>query len=304
MSDTITENITENITKQDLKNIDKTNDINKIDNIDNINNVKKSDDLIKDINLPILEKFEINSEPPAKIKLSSPVLCFNNLNEWIIIDLNIMARTPIIWTEVMTDNKLIPVSIVMCPRTLRASVFEGKLKSKYYKGDRLILENEEKSLIPIDMNIAIDDEYNLEINKRYQVYIQTLKNSLIDYYDIKYLHMTKKNKEYKYIIHKDYLFDKLDESGNKINLDLKFHPKTLVNLIQYISSKTNKKKITIIVGKDSNLLEIKGYDNKKSGFDEYILQYEEEIIKKESFIMPILYYKALQIYPNAKIIIL
>lgn len=256
-----------------------------------------------EIDLPILDKFEINYEPPININLSSPVVCFNNLNEWIIIDLDIFMRTPIIWTNILSDNKVIPVSIVVCPRTLRSSVFEGKLKSKYYKDDRLILENEEKSLIPIDANVAIDTEYNLEINKRYQIYIQTLKNSLIDYYDIKYLHVNKKNKINKYVIHKSYLYDKLDDTGQKITMDLKFHPKTLVNLIQY-NSKDNTKKITIIVGKDSQLLDIKGYDNKKSGFDEYILKYEEEIIKKESFIMPMLYYKAIQIYPTSKVIIL
>ena len=76
-----------------------------------------------------------------------------------------MMRTPIIWTNVLYDNKIIPVSIVVCPKTLRSAVFEGKLKSKYYKDDRLIFENEEKSLVPIDVNIAIDGEYNLEINK-------------------------------------------------------------------------------------------------------------------------------------------
>jgi hypothetical protein len=259
---------------------------------------------MSDIDLPILDKFEINFEPPKKINLNSPVVCFNNLSEWIIIDLDVFMKTPIIWTQILSDNKVIQVSIVICPKTLRASVFEGKLKSKYYKDDRLILENEEKSLIPIDANIAIDTEFNLEINKRYQVYIQTLKNSLIDYYDIKYLHpiKTKTNKT-KYVYRKSYLYDKLDENNNEIKIDLKFHPKTLVNLIQY-NSKDNIKKITIIIGKESHPLEIKGYDNKKSGFDEYILKYEDEIIKKESFIMPMLYYKALQIYPSSKIIIL
>jgi hypothetical protein len=257
-------------------------------------------DNIIDIDFPILDKFDINNEPPSKIKLSKPVVCFNNLNEWIIIELQVFMKTPIVWTNIYSEDKIVEVSIIVCPRTLRCAVFEGHFKAKFYKDDRLILENEEKSLIPIDLNIAIDNEYNLELNKRYQLYIQTLKNALIDYYDIKYLHP--KNKIKNYIIRKKYLNDNLDVFNNIIQ-DNKFHPKTLVHLIQY-NSKDNKKKITIIIGKDSDLLEINGYDNKKSGFDGYILKYEDDIIKKESFIIPMLYYKAIEIYKNAKIIVL
>jgi hypothetical protein len=257
-------------------------------------------DNIKIVDFEILTKFDINDIPPKHISLSKPVVCFNNLNEWIIIDLNQFLKTPIIWTEIYSEDKIINVSIIVCPITLRCAVFEGKFKSKYYKDDRLILENEEKSLIPIDLNIALDNEYNLELNKRYQLYVQTLKNALIDYYDIKYLHP--KNLAKKYVIRKNYLTDKSDEFGNIIESE-KFHPKTLVHLIQY-NSKENKKKITIIIGKDSKLLEINGYDNKKSGFDYYLLKYENEIIEKESFIIPMLYYKAIEIYKNSKIIIL
>ena len=264
-----------------------------MDNIDKSKNIKS-------VEFEILTKFNINDIPPKDIKLNKPVVCFNNLNEWIVIDLNQFLKTPIIWTQIYSDDKVINVSIIVCPKTLRCAVFEGKFKSKYYKDDRLILGNEEKSLIPIDLNIAVDNEYNLELNKRYQLYIQTLKNALIDYYDIKYLHPKTDIK--KYIIRKHYLTDKLDEYGNNIESE-KFHPKTLVHLIQY-NSKENKKKITIVIGKDSDLLDINGYDNKKSGFDSYLLKYENEIIEKESFIMPMLYYKAIQIYKDSKIVIL
>ena len=44
------------------------------------------------INFPILIDYTINSEPPRNIALSDPVLCFNNLNEWILIDLNIFKN--------------------------------------------------------------------------------------------------------------------------------------------------------------------------------------------------------------------
>ena len=259
------------------------------------------------IDFPILTDYEINSEPPRTIALSDPVLCFNNLNEWIIIELDVFLKTPIIWTKIYKDTKQIDASIVLCPRTLRASVFEGKLKSVKYQDERLILEDAEHTLIPIDVNVAIDINSELEPSKRYQIYIQTLRNALVDYYDIKYMHPIKKiNKSTmnKYVINKNYLSNRLDEYDMEITKEMQFHPKTLVHILQYTSTKSNHKKITILIGKEANNIDYKGYDNKKSGFDEYLITFSDDIIKRECFIMPILYYKALKIYPNAKIITL
>lgn len=262
---------------------------------------------INDIDYPILTEFTITADPPKKLALSDQVLCFNNLSEWIIIEMDQFLKTPIIWTQIYKEDKPKDVSIVCCPRTLRASVFDGKLKSKYYDDERLILETNEKSLLPIDLNIALDNNNELELNKRYQVSIQTLRNSLVAYYDVKYLHPNKKSN--KYIINKNYLTNRLDEYDQEIIIDKShytdviYHPKTLVHIIQYLSEK-GKRKITILIGKDSSTIDSLGYDNKKSGFDNYILSYENKIIEKDAFIMPILYYKAVKIYEYAKKIII
>jgi len=253
---------------------------------------------IVEIDYPILEKYEINTTPIKNLALSDPVLCFNNSNEWIIIELKQFLKTPIIWTKYYTDKKVIDVSIVVCPRTLRSCVFEGKLKSKHYDNEDLYLTNDEKSLIPIDINILIDKNSEIEINKRYHVSIQTLRNSLVDYYDIKYLHPKQNNK---YIINKFYLENRLDEFDQEIPKisEIDIHPKTLVHIIQYISNKGERKN-TLIIGADSTNVENYGYDNKKSGFDKYLQNYEKEIIEKDSFIYPIFYYKAIKIYRNLK----
>jgi hypothetical protein len=253
---------------------------------------------IVNIDYPILENYEINTNPIKNLALSDPVLCFNNSNEWIIIDLQQFLKTPIIWAKYYTDKKVIDVSIIVCPRTLRSCVFEGKLKSKYYNNEDLFLINNEKSLIPIDINILIDKNSEIEINKRYHVSIQTLRNSLVDYYDIKYLHSKQNNK---YIINKNYLNNRLDEYDQDIPKisEIEIHPKTLVHIIQYIS-KSGERKNTLIIGNDSTNIENYGYDNKKSGFDKYLQSFEKEIIEKDSFIYPILYYKAIKIYQNIK----
>lgn len=259
---------------------------------------------MKNIEFKILSEYEINSKPPKSISLNNKVLCFNNLNEWIIIQLEQFLKTPIIWAKIYQDNKALDASIVVCPQTLRSSVFEGKLKFSQYDGERLILEKEDKTLVPIDLNISIDINSELEPNKRYQIYIQTLRNALVDYYDIKYLHPSNNKNYKKYIINKNYLTNTLNDFDEEIDYHkLTYHPKTLVHIIQY-TSKSGERKISIIIGKDSNNIDIKGYDNKKSGYDDYLLKFSDDIIKKECFIMPILYYKAIQIYKHAKIIIL
>jgi hypothetical protein len=254
------------------------------------------------IDYPILTDFIIDNNPPKNLALSDPVLCFSDSNDWIIVDIKELLKTPIIWTKFYDDKKAKDVSIVICPRTLRGSIFDGKLKSKYYdNNDRLILETDEKTIISIDANISVDSNLDILSNKRYQIFIQTFRNSLVDFYDVKYLHPNGKNN--KFIINKKYLENRLDEYDQEIIQELNYHPKTLVHIIQYLSHK-GERKITLIIGSDSSKIDSLGYDNKKSGFDKYLLTYENEIIKKDCFIMPILYYKAIKIYKDAKIIIL
>ncbi len=258
---------------------------------------------IVEIDYPVLEDYDINTVPIKNLALSDPVICFNNSNEWIIINLDQFLRTPVIWINYYTDKKVLPVSITVCPRTLRSCVFEGKLRPKYYDGENMFLENEKDgSLIPIDMNISIDNNAEIEINKRYQVSIQTLRNSLVDYYDVKYLHPSK---THKYIINKNYLSNRLDEFDQDIpnRSEVAIHPKTLIHVIQYLSDKGERKN-TLIIGANSTNIENFGYDNKKSGYDKYLSDFEQKIIEKDSFIMPILYYKAIEIYKESKKIIL
>jgi hypothetical protein len=257
---------------------------------------------LKDINFPILTDYEINSTPFDNIILTKPVLCFNNFNNWVMIDINQMLKTPLISTQIYYENEIKNATIVLCPYTLRAVMFEGNLKSSYYDDDRLILKNEENTLIPIDINISIDMENNFEITKRYSVIIQTIRNALVAYSEIQYLHPKNSNK---YVINESYLSNNLDENNKDIIIynKIHFHPKTLVYIIQY-NTKKNKIKNTIIIGKNSDIIFNNGYDNKKSGIDKYIEKYSNEIQKRECFIMQMLYFKAIKIYNKSKIIIL
>jgi hypothetical protein len=251
----------------------------------------------KSIKYPILihDELIINDDIIKSLALSDPIVSFNNGNNWIILPLNLMLSYPIIWTKLYTDTEVIDVSIVICLRTFQISMFDGKLNFNSYGKNKLLLINTENSIIPIDNNIAIDQNKIIEFNKRYQVEIQTLRNALIDYPDLKYLHL--KNKQETNIISEEYLYNYLDHENNKID-ELIFHPKTLIHLIQYESK--NKKKITLLIGSDANNIEPTGFDKKKSGFDKYVGTYVNKIIEKNAYIMPIFYYQAKILYPDSK----
>lgn len=251
---------------------------------------------------PILSNDDliINDNNIKSLALSDPIISFNNGVNWVILPLNLMLSYPIIWTKLYTENDIIDVSIVLCLRSLQISMFEGKLKYNSYSNNKLLLINNEKSIIPIDNNISIDKNKILEFNKRYQVEIQTLRNALIDYNDVKYLHPKNKlGSPASYVIKKEYLNNYLDYENIKID-ELIYHPKTLIHIIQYESK--NKKKITLLIGSDANNMEPVGYDKKKSGFDKYISIYVNKIIEKNAYIMPILYYQAKILYPDARVV--
>jgi len=64
------------------------------------------------------------------------------------------------------------------------------------------------------------------------------------------------------------------------------HPKTLVYVIAYKSSQTNKFKNTIIVGVDANFQNISGFDVNESKFQKYFENNKEKINEKFGYIFP------------------
>jgi hypothetical protein len=242
-------------------------------------------------------EYDINDDIIKTLALSDPIVSFNNGNFWVILPLDLMLKYPIIWTKLYLENNIQDVSIVLCLKTFQIIMFDGKLEYNSYNKNLLILTNDKKELIPINNNILIDKNKNLDFNKRYQVELQTLRNALIDYNDVKYFHL--KNKKAKYILNPDYLSNYLDNENNKID-ELIYHPKTLIHVIEYETG--NKKKKTLLIGSNANNMEPTGFDKKKSGFDKYVSIYVNKLIEKNAFIMPILYFQAKILYPDAKVV--
>ena len=102
---------------------------------------------------------------------------------------------------------------------------------------------------------------------------------------------------YKY----NYYNNDLDINDEKINIE-KYHPKTLVYIIQYTTIKTENIKNILVIGKDANKHTITGYDIKLSGLNEYLYKKEKKMEDKKGYTLPILYYYSNKIYTFSKII--
>jgi len=232
---------------------------------------------------------KIKSNVPENIILSDIVLVFNYKTEWVIVQLDLLLNYPII--HIKNDDEFI--SIAICLKTLRAMTIPARLYFNSYDKN-----NQYQIQFKLETGeLVLFDERNIDL-KRSQCKIQTLRSALIEYGDVKYLHSP--------IIDigtdlKNYYINNEDVNGNEI-VNLQFHSKTLVTLIQYIDRE--KIKTTIVIGSNSNIMNSSGgYEPKKDKIDDYLANMGVKLIEKEAFIMNCLLYTARILYPNSKAII-
>lgn len=248
--------------------------------------------------------FEINDEAPKHTALSDPVINFFTGEKWILIPLKIMLRFPIIHTKYMDDKIPFDMTLILCPYTLRTTSMKGKFIFNRYVDGVMTLINTKNEIIRLDIGLKIDDDKNILLNKRYQVKIKTLRNSLIELQDCSYIHLTQYS-SLKPLISIEYYTNDLNINDIHIPNVIKapFHPKTLVHIIQYLSQ-SGQNKETIVVGLDATSRSVTGFDTKTSGFDAYVAKFYDKIIDRHGYIIPILWLHAKNMYPDAKIVYL
>ena len=216
------------------------------------------------------------------INMSDQIILFNVSNEWKVIPLIILLSYPIIHDKL---NKNI-ISIVLCPKTFRCSVFDDEYCFENYYNDVMMLKNKTtNSIEPITQKIIIDGKTLFNNSKRFEIKIMTLKNALMLVPDLLILQT---NKSVYPVINKKYYTNKLDTSDNKIKSSI--HPKTLVYIIKYKSLKSNKSKKLILIGKDASKNNVSGYDLYKSGIMDYLDKYKYKIMENSGYIYPILWF--------------
>lgn len=267
----------------------------------NTQSIKKVSENMRKKSLDVTDyKFETDHDD--NLKLTSHVVIYNTGDKWKIIPFDICLSYPIIYDKYINETDTFDITFIICPVTLRSIYLKGKFEFLTYdESCRMILREIgiKESLIYIDIGTKIDKKYIIEINKRSEVKITTLRNALTFLPDAYFLNINKE-KQIKYVINKNYYKDMLDINMSEITEGI-IHPKTLVYLIQF---KTNNgiDKVTIILGKDISSTNVTGYDAKLSHIFSYLDNNKKKIINKEGFIMPMLWYTTKITYPSAECI--
>lgn len=243
-------------------------------------------------------KENILARVPEGLSLSDIVMVFNYEGEWIIIPLSTLVKYPIIYLYNSETKDF--GSIVCCLLTLRSMYVFEKVRWVGYKGLEAKFNNVAGETMGFEHKLDKNGERIVDF-KRSQTKFQSLRSALIEYGDIKYLNLKIDMKTD--LIPLDYYKNNIDYEEKDIKMtDRNIHPKLLCTLIQYVS-KDNTIKTTIVIGKgvDENAENAeKSYDSKKNGTDEYLALSGEQLIDKKAFIMHILYYTAILLFPNVK----
>ena len=235
-------------------------------------------DIILKIKSKIIDKsdYHYDTLTNSSLKLSDKILIYNSGDAWKIIPLNVLLSYPIIYDEFVQENEKYDISIILCPVTLRCTIFKGIFECESYDNIRMILrEKNTESIIPIDFGIKIDKKYLIQSNKRLETMIMTLKSGLMIAPDAQTMIY---KKTLSFILPKTYYENTKDINNNE--LDGLIHPKTLVYIIQYKSYTSDDDKYSIILGKDAAKDAVTGYDSKKSGITEYLSIHRQKIINK------------------------
>jgi hypothetical protein len=244
---------------------------------------------ITDINQRILKDFDLHDNEnihKLKIKLSTILLVYFNGNNFIGVPIEIFQKYLVIWDK-YND---VDISVILCPFSLVSCIYDNHISpSNYIKNNILVYQNNNNELLDIlNGKIIEPGTKNMEDDdiKRYSVKIGNYRSIMSLYPDLKILSLKKDQKDtlHNIINFKEYLNnDKIIYKLSK-KYDVIHHPKTLVYLIQYKSS-DNKIKNTIIVSKGDNSFNL--IENK---VNKYFENYEQQIIDKKSFIIPMLWF--------------
>lgn len=248
-------------------------------------------------------KYFYKSEPEYKLKMTDRVMLYNSGDFWKLIPLPYGLSNSIIYDTHAseTNDQSYPVTICICPITLRTVIFKGIFIVETYDKIRMIVrELDTDNIMPIDMGYKIDNKYIIESNKRSEVKIMTHRNALTVSPDVQYFH-PKNEIDMTPIMGMDYYTNNLSYNGVELNEGL-VHPKTLVYIIQYKSHKTEEDKLSIVLGRDAVKDDVTGYDIKESGLLNYLAKYQNKLINRNGYVIPMLWYLAKEIYQNARII--
>jgi len=240
--------------------------------------------------------YTYNKNPPSLYKLKSKVISYFDGIQRNIIALPIALSYPIIYINYYQESgNMVELTLAVCPYTLVAVILKGKFTATEYI-DKLCIVITNGTL-----TFPLIDAYKYDAHTNFDVDIKLLRNIFSEYPNCSYLStelpITQLIEDSNYYTNTDIYF-------NFSNLNDQIHPKTLVYVIFYKSSKDQTDKISILVGKDANANFVSGFDSAISGFTKYYIKYESDMHKKFAYIMPMFWFASNIFFPNSRIIFL
>lgn len=246
-----------------------------------------------------VDDYKLSHDSREYFSLRDKVAIFSNGDKWCVIRIIDMFIYPLLYfdyTSKTMDTTYIN-SLVLCPYTMRLMIFKGKvIIEKYEDNTTMYLRHLDSNDVFTTTNPFIGDRVHL---LRRFVKLMNLRNAFTFVSDPMYV-IVKNVVNLNPILPATYTDDIFD--GNQNIIYSTYHPKTIVNIVQYYSHQDHQYKHAILVGKDANRTTVSGYDYAKSGFAMYVVAYREKLEKKKAYIFPILWYMAIKIYTKAKII--
>jgi hypothetical protein len=263
------------------------------------------------------EDYKFIPETHDTINLADQIVIYFDGVKWKIVPLLVCMAHPIIYDYYYINDKKIPITVVVCPVSLRSILVKGRFvlnsyvkestdiasikkinthdnKIKIKKGNKtklIIRESVTNNLMSIDIGTKMDSEHFIYVSKRSEVQIMTLRNAILFASDPIYISLDVKS--IKPLINLSYYTNNEKIDNTVISLkDNNYHPKTLVRLIKCESDNT------IIIGSDASLNAISGYDVSKTLLNTYLQKNQEKLIENNCFIMNVLLYVALKAYPK------
>jgi hypothetical protein len=245
------------------------------------------------------DDYKFNRNPPIQYGLHDKMVCYFDGYHRKVVPLDTALSSPIIYDKyVGKDDKLHDITVAVCPFTLASAVLDGKFTATQYVENSCLVITNGESTFPL-LNAFIESHKSKEI-KKFEVDIKVLRNVFTEYPDCKYMDLIT-NKGAKHILPTEY-YSNQETMFKHLEPANQFHNKTLVYLIQYISSKDHLVKSTILVGRDANPNDATGYNVVVSGIYEYILQYDDKIKQKFGFVMPVMWFAWKSFFPDSKIV--
>ena len=249
-----------------------------------------------------MSDYTFASDSGDKLKLSDNVLLYNTGDIWKIVPLTLALSYPIIYDKYSMDDVTYDITIVLCPVTLRATMFNGLFEFETYQDYRMVLRevnvnSDPNILMPIDIGLKIDKKYMIQSNKRTEIKISTLRSIIGLAPDSLFMSSDKKINP---VIDIDYYSNFMDLDNKP--LEGLIHPKTLIYVMHYKSHSTEEDKISLILGKDISQHDVTGYDARYSKIFDYLEKHQKKTINREGFVMPMLWYMAKDIYRTSKVV--